>query len=305
MKLFNKNDMNNKGFSLTEVMVAAALMGIVSIVSFGLLKNVKNADTQSEHKSDQSLFISQFGQWVLSAEGCKEFIGEVPTNVYQDMVFEDYKGYGSHKMFNVGDTFIERDHIINKDHLEVESFQFRFKDDSAIVQKNIMGPGGIMLSKKEQVLQVRMRVRMSKKGSKLSAGSHRIKEKFFEVPVLTDNADRIDSCILDMSQTEICSTLNLVYIPAKETCEAQPGATSCNVKGSYATITCTPGGYGCLNTFGDGNNLLLTPPAPTCGVGEVSYRTGFRRTSYTVGCGKKCTVTIYRNETFFTCMICP
>lgn len=292
MKFLNRKYFNNKGFTLTEIMVGAALMGVVSLASYSLIKNSKNADVQFDKKTDSTLFLSSFGQYILSENGCGEFAGDTPTLVYQAKTFQFYNGYG-------GDATVGANHVLKTDHMEIESLQYRFKEDSNIVGKRIMG-----IMKRQQVLQVRLRIRMSPKGLKLDPATNQIKEKYFEVPVLTNNLNVIESCNINLSQAEICDTLNLIYVPATKSCGPQPGATSCNVRGSYATISCSPGGYGCINSFG-GTGFNYFTGGPNCGPGETTHRSGFRRSSYVVGCGKKCRVRIYRNETYYTCMICP
>ena len=121
MKFFNKKYINNKGFSLTEIMVGAGLLGMVSMISFSLVKNVKSTDNQAVHKTDRNLFMSQFGQWLLSQQGCSEFINDTPTNIYTPIQINNYRGYGG----NFTATPIAADYVINADHLEVESLDFR------------------------------------------------------------------------------------------------------------------------------------------------------------------------------------
>ncbi|MBT7608327.1 MAG: prepilin-type N-terminal cleavage/methylation domain-containing protein [Bacteriovoracaceae bacterium] len=298
MELKIKDYMNNKGFTLVEILVGASLMGLVSIASLSMLQNSQNADKHFDKKSDSILFLSSFGQYLLSQEGCSQFINDTPTTAYQIKEINAYKGFGS--SINPLNP-IRAGYILKRNHVEVESFEYRFKDDAVMVSKIIDGD-----MKRQQVLQIRLRVRISQKEKTLDDGNHRINEKFYEVPVLTNEADQIESCNINLTQAQICDTLSLIYVPATESCEPDPGATSCLVKGSYATISCSPAGYSCNTSFGgNGDNPFLSPPAQNCGAGETAYRTGYRQSSYTVGCGKKCTMRIYRYETFYTCMICP
>ena len=294
MKWLNKKDINEKGFTLVEIMVGAALMGLVSMASYSLLKNSTNSDKHFDKKNESSMFLAAYGQYLLGENGCARFVGFTPTFVYQNMIDNNYNGYGS-----VTAAPIQAGHVLKDRHVMIQSYQFRFKDDSNVITQNIKGN-----ITKQQVLQIRMRIALSRKGFTLADGAPKIEEVFYEVPVLTNNADLITGCDINMTEQEICETLSLHYDAATESCVPDLLATSCVIKGSYATVSCSPSGYGCNSSFG-GTGFNYFTGAASCAAGETAYRTGFRRTSYRVGCGKKCTVRITRNETIYTCMVCP
>jgi prepilin-type N-terminal cleavage/methylation domain-containing protein len=297
MKNFKKKVMNNNGFTLVEILISVGLMGLVSLASFSIINSSQKSVKHMDNKMVRALFVSSFGQYLFSQNGCSEFIGQTPTIVYDDVDFiNDYNGYGGSLLSNV-----EANHVIKRNHVEVESFRYRLKEEANVVEKNIDGN-----VTRKQLLQVLLQVRTSRKGQVLAAlpADNIIKDQYYEIPILTDGADNIISCDINMTQGQICQTLSLLYDADTETCGPNPGASSCIVKGSFATISCSPGGYSCDTSFGgDGKNYFTG--GHSCSAGETTHRTGYRESSYKVGCGKKCTRTITRREVFYTCMICP
>lgn len=277
-------------------MVAGSILGLVSLVSYSVLK--LNVDSSKHHdkKSESSLFFSGYGRHILSQNACATLlVGLTPTNAYQPLLDANYRGYGS----NTGSP-IQAGHVIKRNHIDIDSFEYRYKDDANIVQKQILGNNF-----NHRVLQLRMVLRVSSQAGSLQAGTFKLVEKFFELPIIANDGGQIMTCDISMNQAQICEILNLSYDADNNACIPQASATSCIVKGSYATISCSPGGFGCNTSFGgDGNNYFTG--AQSCGgADETAYRTGYYVSSYVVGCGKKCSVRIYRYETFYTCMICP
>lgn len=293
--------LNNKGFSLAEITIAMGLIAMLSVGSLSVLNMDSKSEKTIDKRTDTMMFLSGIGKYFNSGLGCTEFQGATLTAVNQDFPINNYDGYGEDNGGTGTARVITNGFDISRDFSRITSLQFRRKPGSIVIDKYIRAT-----AKLEQTMQITVSVQTALRGEKITAiAPGIIKQYFFEIPVLTNTLNVIESCSVGMSPEEICSALQLVHNNATGICQAA-GGSACIFRGTYITLSCAPGPYACAPSWG-AVPIMDNPftGGQSCPPNSAAVQTGNYTSSRSVSCGKKCSVNVVTTENYYHCLDCP
>lgn len=274
-----KTILNNSGFSLVEIMVAAGLIGIVALGAMNLAGQLNQVQHRSEDFLERNDLISTFTRYIYSTKGCDDLIDQTVSSTPSPINFPSWT-FGGVSGLSGGSTFYNNQLTIT----ELNATQ----DVSAALPRVKVGANTYVKTSLDIELVITQNGR---------ARSH-----FYNLPVLSTNAGQIKLCNENKSAAEVCSAMLGTWNPTTNTCDV---ADSCLLKGTYKTLECSPvPGSGCSLDHGPDENNPYTG-ATSCPTGSTATQTGIVNWNHTVSCGKKCSQTIANTARWFSCLDCP
>jgi prepilin-type N-terminal cleavage/methylation domain-containing protein len=305
--------LNNRGFSLVEIIVAMGLIAIVAVGSVSLMTMDSKSEKVVDKRSGTMMFLGGIGKYFNTGFGCAELIGETVEAFNTDFTIDNYDGFGANDGGVGTAQTIDPGFEILKEFSIIESLQFRRKPPYVPALPEVPIPALLVdkfvdqVAKKEQILQIAIGVRSAARGKKLinPLVDGNVRQYFFEIPVVTNTLNVIESCSVGMSPDEICSALQLVHNPATGLCQAGAGG-ACIFKGTYITMSCNSGVHPCDPSW----TVAPTMDNPftgaaSCPINSTAVQTGNYQSERPVSCGKKCSVNVITTENYYTCLDCP
>ena len=269
---------SDSGFTIMEVTIASALMGIVLLGGMQLFSQVNSVKSRGENFLKRSDFNAAFSQFVASGKGCSDLIGRTIGDTFAEMEISNWNYLGATSL-KAGDKV---------DGITVLSLEARQSLGANLPTVQI---GTDNLKK----TMVEIRLKLSQKGA--------IKTHYYNVPVLSLGTGEVKLCSSNKNVAEICNTMLGTYDPATNNCIV---ANSCQLRGTFKTLSCAPApadGSDCDLLYGVGESNIYTT-VESCPIGSISTVTGVINWNHTVSCGKKCTQTVTNTVTWFSCLEC-
>ena len=281
---------NSRGFTLAEVLIASAILGVLAITSGSIVVNLAKMQKTVDDKVIVNEFLAQMGQYFRSASGCDALKNKILTSAKEPLILTDFMQYYANSTDEVKDGS-----VIVPSRVRVNSITVRRAPNTAPVATSL---NGVNFSSTSAEVAVALQI-MQAGGETLA-----VRERVYTIPVLTNSANIIQHCgsgdtaNFNQSCIDAGGTIN----SATGQCEF-PG--QCDFGGSYTVITCTHNG----NPYtGDGCQAGIINPmtgGPVCPFPGMAKLTGEQQWTNQVNCGKKCTRHIVNTEQNFGCVQCP
>ncbi len=290
------------GFSLLEIIVAVAILGIITLGIAGAINGMLKAQMMISDKDEANEFAVSLGRYLYTEAACTEALANVqlppistpPTKV--PVAIANYSGFGaSAPTVNVSAGM----QISQRLRIRELNLANKGTPPQAVVIQTASGP----LNYQRQVAQIELLMERQDDGNWRGSAP-----RYYEFPVLIDPLDggRIKRCSAEPTNLDYCNVTGgaLATLPSgQQICQPAPGS-QCFVKGTFATTVCDPNGYGCpapmLNpvtgTAGCPLGASGNPIAPT--------QSGFMDVTLPINCGKKCSVDVRQMTTFYLCQEC-
>jgi hypothetical protein len=269
---------SESGFTIMEITIGAALMGIVLLGGMQLFSQVNNVKKRGENFLKRSDFNAAFTQFVGSGKGCSELIGHTIGSTFADIEISNWSYLGA--------SSIKATDMI--DGIKVVSLAARQSLASDLPTVKIAAD---ILKK----TMVEVKIVLKQKGVE--------KTHYYNIPVLSLASGEVKLCSSNKSVAQICNTMLGTYDATTNNCIV---ANSCQLRGTYKTLTCTPvpsDGSDCDLLYGLAESNIYTT-VESCPTGSVPTVTGLTNWNHSVSCGKKCSQTITNTVTWFSCLEC-
>lgn len=295
------NKFNSKGYSLTEVLVATGLVGIVSLVLSSAVINLKTAQITIEDKNEFIQFMASLNEYILGKVGnCNTALQGIglpppslnapgnPVNISIPNFWNPpLPPAANPELGTIPGAKRNLSGPTANPRLRLTGLQLQAKPGAPITVNSL----GVNYTR--YVAQIIVRAEQSDG----NGGYIAISPKQIDVPVYLNGAGQVAKCQIEIQEPDICQMIGSTYNATTNNCVPK---TQCQVKGSFVTSTCSPGYAGCY------------PGAPNpvtggfnCPSNAVATKTGQFSQSFQVSCGKKCTQTITNTIRFYLCMACP
>lgn len=284
---------NKKGFTLPEILVAVGLMSIVSALFAFSILDMKVSEEEFRDKNDALLFMNSLSTYTLgNQDNCSGIVTgktlPAPGAAAVPFSITGYQGYGA-----TGGP-IQAGSVITgtpaNPGLRVKSVTLQAK--SGIVD-SIVRSGSVDYTRRVAVVTISLERRQRKTNNQFLP----LPDRVVEFPVYLNSLGVMSACQLEMTPADVCqmigSTLN---VATPGTCTP---AAQCQVKGSYATSTCSPAYGGCPASI-----LNPVTAAASCPAGSTATQTGQVSGTFNVSCGKKCSYNVTNTFVFYLCMQC-
>jgi prepilin-type N-terminal cleavage/methylation domain-containing protein len=216
--------LNQKGFSIAELMIATAIWSVVALgTGYGVVQ-VQKSQQEMSSKNETLSMKKNLSSYFKSGMLCEDLLR---NRNLPNVSNNDYTDLGTARVEEFNRLLTETDSAVTVRKARVDRVQYRVKANS------IDGVGDPF--KTTQVGPVTQRVKTVEFEvgfSYLKPGASPTNTTFddgaytpappliFEAPVYTDTADRFISCSQDMNMTEMCSSLGFVLDPATQRCTA-------------------------------------------------------------------------------------
>lgn len=290
MKVFNQ-----RGFSLVEIMVSMGLLGILGLAAVTLTDKFGRQQSDIVGKDEYNEFMNSLASWLPSEVGCNAFLvgKDFPLNGETNFEIDGYKGYAASEAITQSPV-IKPGYLITKK-LRVESVILRDKKITPAVTQ-------IDNQKYRKVVaQIEIKTHLISGAGADTKEQMKLRSRFIEIPVfLAMGNTQIKRCSGEMSFSDVCSAVGSVFDPVTGTCKPM---VNCEFKGTYATLTCNPSQYGCVNALSQPMNNQFTNDQ-SCPDGSTASQTGVFDYTHQVDCGKKCTLTVEDKIKYFICVRC-
>ena len=269
--LFKEN-----AFSLAEVLIAAGLLGVISLGGLQVFEQIHRAETRGRNLNDLINFNSAFERYVYGPTICDEIRDQTFSTTYADISFSrwNYAGVGT----IVSGTKIES--------LNLTSFQAKIDLSNTLPKIVVSGASYI-----KTMLNIMLSVKSGK----------RTNSYYYNIPVLATDIGVVKYCKETKNAVEICNSMLGEFDSVTGRCRH---SNSCLLRGTYMSIQCSPSNYGCSPLYGASTVNPLTG-ASNCPSGSIGVTSGDMTWNHTVPCGKKCTQGIRNNVRWITCLECP
>lgn len=281
---------NNKqsGFSIVEVVVASVIMSAILYVASSGLIEAFSQQSKIVNKDNANQFTASIANYFNNQTLCTdELKGQnFPVNKQRKLKVTKYKGFNDEAKEIAEGTMLTDDIMVN-------SLDLIHKTS---VPPHTIGTGSGL--SRVYVAQVKVAVSLP---SKTTDSKARIDSKpsYIEFPVITNSSNVIQGCQVGLDLNSACNALGLTLDPSTQECVPE---STCLVKGTYVTTSCSPSQYGCDGTYNTGNPA--TGGGTNCPKDSSPRLTGELVYTSTASCGKKCTVDIQNQTRFFICMQC-
>lgn len=275
------------GFSMVEITVAMGLLGLATLAVVNLSENVNTSTRRAETLLSKSQFASSLGNYLYSANACKElqdmpaFTGSNPV----EMALQKWSTGESPEPLKAGKEF--------------KNFKLKSLTASLSTEPNLptITIGSNVYTK--NFVNVVAVIQMKKKaGVDYDADPQQIKEEkyFFNVPVLTTASRAVWKCAEEKSAAETCSAMRGEFNETSGECKL---AETCQMQGTFARCT----GGTCPGTSPVNNQFTNSTSCPS---NSMPIVTGNRQWQHTGTCsGKKCKPpTINNTYTYHSCLQC-
>ena len=293
------------GFSLVEVTVALALLGIAGMAVMKLSDNVNTQSKRSETILSKAQFLSSMSTYLSSAMSCSsDMMHNTFSQAPSPIVLNRWKVAG----------------VEGNPNLPVSSGRvFKYFELTSLTATLDTVSTGLEVIKidgiegKKTILRVEAKITVRQgKHSKLapnSANSNpRLYIHHFSVPVVASNLNKILACGAERTNQEICEASGGDWCCSQNKCLPK---LNCVFKGSFVTLTQSSNAFGCAGAS-VAPRLCIAQKNPftnafTCPPSSTKSTTGFVNWSYTHPCsGKKCSpTTVNYTNVFNTCLECP
>lgn len=294
MNLVKKWLKNQRGFSLVEVTIAMALLGIAGLAVMNLSDNINTNTRRAEAMVSKTQFASALGQYLNSALGCQELVDKnwkfsTPPNPPVELFLENWKIAG-----------------IPRVESQVGFKQFILKSLTASTIVNASMPkvtvGGQTLVK--TVVNIQATILVPNKPFQFQKGQPFPPGKeypyFYSLPVLAALDGTVKLCSDQKNLNETCAAMKGTIDPATGLCEVN---AACKLTGTFMQTTCVPAGYACQYNEGPDRPNPYTGGF-SCPKG-VAVKTGEKSWTHSASCGKKCTQTVTNTVEWNSCLECP
>ncbi len=282
---------NQRGFTLTEVLLSAGLMALVAIgvgaIMLDSFKQTQNAITRGASTE----FADSFLKWLHTSNGCVAALqGKVLPNLETPLSVNGFGAIASQLPVTATPPVIASGLVINPQ-LSIKSLTFKEKP-------GLVGPiryNGIDLNQK--VVQISLQMQTNTLNQPQS-----VRENIIEISVAVNPGQVIQFCNVELSQEQICMAQNSKWDPVIGQCVP---VEACTIMGRFARAKSNPASQCCAHySFPWKNHITLNS---TCPVGSVEQFIGekYNGNSRTYSCGKKCTAPIQDWEDFYVCLKCP
>lgn len=190
------NFLDKKGFSLAEVMVAAGILGIVSLGVLQLTKNQTKVQKRAETSFEINTISSLISQTLLNSAACSETL-VVGTNIADGVSIDEIKNRKGNTLYNKVNRYGKNQVRINSIVIEGVTVVDNFGEAKLVVE--------------------------FEKLSKILKGNKFIKKEF-PLKVELDNSDNLIKCFSSTenavvtAKEEACNSLNGNYDVATDNC---------------------------------------------------------------------------------------
>lgn len=285
---------SNSGFSMVEISVAMGLLGLASLAVMNLSDQVNTSTKRAESMLSKSQFASSLGGYLYSAAACGEMKGmSAFSATHSPIVLNEWKiaGFNDGEMMkNIGSG--------------KEFRNFKLKTLTGAMDTTGMPTvdiDGVTHSRTFLNIRAEVEVRVNHKVAATDPAARRSYEYFFNVPVLAAGGV-VKYCNEEKTIQETCIAMKGKFENGK--CELEK---TCNVQGTYATLSCNPSAGQVCSTSGGSPQANPVTGSASCPAGIGAIQTGTKTWSHLGTCsGKKCDrPTVYDTLSYFACLDCP
>ncbi len=192
---------NESGFSLAEVMVAAGLIGGLSLALMQITKNQSTLQRKSEIGMEVTTVVNSINQSLLRSEGCVNTIGGVGVTVANDMELTSIKTRRNTDLY-------VKDRKYNK--FEISNITIKNLTKTADpISGKVFGEANLAVSIKKN----------------LTANESSTMEKKFPLNFELDSSDRLQKCYsltenaIDEGKVQSCHSIGGTYNSAGDNCD--------------------------------------------------------------------------------------
>lgn len=288
---------NQKGFTLTEILISAGLLGFISLMSASLLKKMTSEKNRSETKLDKSLFNSSFTLFLVSQKACSLYSasgGLLIDGTVRPLVLAEYVGYGVNaSQGSIGAGF----NVTPK--IQIPKLNYQIKPGTTPMPFKFQGA-----DRAEQIMQITYSIKTKiSNASGSRAAKFRISNHSLDLGVITDDQDKIIGCLgsTTIDAETMCASLGgFTFNSVTEQCEQN---NACTDEGSYVSLSSSHGSYGAVwsNPPTRVNPVTNAYSCPTGSTGTLTY---FEQQSRNVPTGKKSSVNVISTLNYVSCMTC-
>lgn len=272
----NKLSHKTAGFSLMEVMVSVALVGGLALGLVKFMGNMSDVQQRSSNAITRDQFANNMGQYIYTPMGCEDLKGQRFNSSDKAINLTRWKVFG---LASIATGTKLKGFDIAK--LEGE------QDLSPTLPRVTIGGQTLI----KTILKVNL----------LLSTEGKTKKFFFNIPVLSDTGGTVRFCNADQSLRETCVLMKGTYNEATGACDVDK---TCQFKGTYITLSCSPSNYGCSMSEGAAKPNEYTTGF-SCPVPSIAHNTSNKSWNHSASCGKKCSVTIQNTMNWYTCLVCP
>jgi len=276
---------SRKGLSLVEVLIAAAILGIVAVAISSVSVYLKSNTQQYLATSESTEFVRSLSNWMLTTDACQSsLVGQALPATSTPLVLNGYKGFGAQ-----ASTPIQTGSAISLQ-LRVNSLTYFDKDPSLATPFMY---NGVNLSRRIAIISLSTETVVE------PSAPRQLKTQNIELPVLVDGTNTIQFCLSDMNQAQACAAQGGAVNPITGQCLTQ---TSCEITGSYSQPVSNPASE-CCGFSPDANPVT---GGPSCPAGSSAQKVGQTNpvSWRTYSCGKKCSAPIDDWKEFYVCLRC-
>lgn len=289
--------MKKNGFTLVEVMITVAILGLISLGAASLLNVLAKSQQQLTQEIESDTFVGELGKYIRSKEGCYTVLynkkypsssSQTPLSIL--MGPNGYNGYGAPaNATNLNSGFqVSPKLTIN---------QISLKGNATLNQKLETKAQGIAADIYMRSLDIVLEYTQS------VGANNQTKSVTFPATVITrsDNNDIISCNEIDYTMESLCSNIN--GNPVGQICKM---SSECRSYGSYISKQCDDGKNACKKLHPGAQYENTFTGASSCPSNSYAVETGKTGSVYShhASCGKKCSYAVYTQEIFVTCIKC-
>ncbi len=286
--------MGKKGFSLVELIIAAALTALVLFSVSAVIFNLTRSQVYIGENLIATEFVSSLSKYLNTKEGCAASLINLslPTSTATPVTINNYMGHGAPTPMSLSSGVM----LTNK--LKIDSLTIK---DKGITPYDTTING---IGYRRNMAQIQIKLSID-----LQAGSIPV-DRIIEIPVLTrisPASGTIDVCGLEAPTAEICAAMGGTFT-APATCTPVNSCRFMGISfGCWPYTACTGANFPSAQKFTLASEAqAVSPPASACPKGGVPTSTGQSSYSFVSSpCDKYGACTTYPNSAFFyICLLC-
>jgi type II secretory pathway pseudopilin PulG len=284
---------NETGFTLTEALITVAIVVIAISGLISTLVILQKSQANVVGRSDSDRFMQSVSKYLLSEQGCKRSLANlpIPTSAASPFVLNEFKGFGE-KM----ESIASGRKITN--YLSVNSLTIQKKGDKpTIAIKN-------NLPYTRTIAQITFKLQYAP-GANSTPVTY---DRYIEVPILertNPNTGLIADCNVGIDLQDACTTAGGTFHPITKTCTPSVGCQFKGMRyGCWPYPSCISTSYPAAVMFNKTSGSGIAQPG-ICPADSVAAHTGTMASQYYgLPCGKGGCTPYYNTVFFYICLRC-
>lgn len=202
-----KIKLDNKGFTLVEILVAAGLMGILAVVMMNIFKQQTFSQKKTEAGFELSTLQQSINTTLLNAQACTNTLTVIPNIAVPNLTLTQIRDQANNVQFQTGVSYGNL--------VEIETIRL----------VNVVYPTASVPTKRYGTLDIQFNF---KKTSKVLENTNINSRTNFKVNIETDLAGRVTNCYsalenaVDTAKVESCQAIGGTFDTATNKCVLPP-----------------------------------------------------------------------------------